>query len=240
MPETTPLAFLASLVAARSEEELLESLRKLGRSLGFDQVLFGIEIRLPAMGKIQHIASGYPEPYQRLYQDRAFIGRDPAVAHCLTSDRPLIWTEQIYGPASYDVMEESRAYGLGHGLSVPVHDADSSVSMLSLGRDRPFDSQAERDRVLDDARVLAHCIHAAGRQLIVPGLLAQRRPPLSPREKECFQLVAQGKSNWDMGRILGISEAAAAFHVKNLLKKLHVSSRTQAVALGMALGMLTW
>jgi DNA-binding CsgD family transcriptional regulator len=110
--------------------------------------------------------------------------------------------------------------------------------MLSLARDRPFASETEKSYVLAAGNVLAHCLHVASENIILPEVLAQRRPHLSPREKQCFQLVALGKSNWDIGQLLNISEETAAFHVKNVLKKLQVSTRMQAVAIGVALGMI--
>jgi DNA-binding CsgD family transcriptional regulator len=213
-------------------------MREVARDIGYDQVLFGIELRLPTMQPVQHITSGYPDDYQLLYQERAFLGRDPTVAHCLTSTEPLVWREQMYDPSSYEILEESHKFGLGHGLSVPVHESGRIVSMLSLARDRPFDSASEKAYVLAAGNVLAHCLHVASENIILPEVLAQRRPHLSPREKQCFQLVALGKSNWDIGQLLNISEETAAFHVKNVLKKLQVSTRMQAVAIGVALGMI--
>ena len=236
--ESHLLAFMSSVVSVRDESELITTMKNAGRAMGYDQVLFGIQLDLPGVGALQHVVSGYPPAYQLLYQQRAFIARDPTVTHCQTSTEPLVWTEAIYNAESYELMEEARGHGLGHGISVPLHEGGQVVSMLSLGREKPFESAVERAEVLAAANVLAHCVHAVSSRLIVPDLLVSRRPHLSPREKQCFQLVAAGKSNWDIGCILGVSESAAAFHVKNVLKKMRVSSRMQAVAIGMALGML--
>lgn len=126
-----------------------------------------------------------------------------------------------------------------HGISIPVDGHGVMASMLRLSRDRPFALDAEREKVVAAGRVLAHCLHVASGRVILPGILASRRPSLSPREEQCFQLVAHGKSNWDIGQLLNISEETAAFHVKNVLKKFNVSTRMQAVAIGVALGMIT-
>ena len=53
---------------------------------------------------------------------------------------------------------------------------------------------------------------------------------LSPREYECLEWAAQGKSAWEIGRILGISRHTAAFHLENAKAKLGVRSICQAVA----------
>jgi DNA-binding CsgD family transcriptional regulator len=233
------LGLIASFTSATTEAELLQRMRAFARSIGYDQALFGLQVHMPGMAPLQHITSGYPDAYQQLYLERGFVERDPTVAHCQGNTTPLEWSEQIYDAHSYEIMEESRKYGLGWGFSLSVHESDQSASMLSLARDRPVASEAERRLVLAASSVMAHCLHVAAKNIILPGVLAGRRPRLSPREAQCLQLVAIGKSNWDIGQLLNISEAAAAFHVKNLLKKFKVSTRVQAVAMGVALRMIT-
>lgn len=61
---------------------------------------------------------------------------------------------------------------------------------------------------------------------------------LAPRETECLRWVAQGKTNWEMARILVVSEHAIAYHLRNVMNKLQVSSRHQAVKLALSLGLL--
>jgi NarL family two-component system response regulator LiaR len=52
--------------------------------------------------------------------------------------------------------------------------------------------------------------------------------PLTEREVEVLQLVARGRSNQEIAGDLVISEATARTHVSNILRKLHLASRTQA------------
>ncbi|MEJ2734765.1 MAG: response regulator transcription factor [Anaerolineae bacterium] len=52
--------------------------------------------------------------------------------------------------------------------------------------------------------------------------------PLTPREVEVLQLVAQGRSNQEIADQLVISETTVRTHVSNILSKLHLASRTQA------------
>jgi hypothetical protein len=82
------LALISSVTAATTKEELLARMRSVARAIGYDYVLHGIEMRLPAMEPLQDINSGYPMQYSLLYQERAFVGRDPTVAHCQTHRSP--------------------------------------------------------------------------------------------------------------------------------------------------------
>lgn len=54
-------------------------------------------------------------------------------------------------------------------------------------------------------------------------------PHLSERETDVLKLLATGKSNREIGSALGIAEGTIKFHVNNILHKLNVSDRTQAV-----------
>lgn len=53
-------------------------------------------------------------------------------------------------------------------------------------------------------------------------------PVLSTREQEVLTLLADGLSNADIGRRLGIGESTVKTHVSNVLAKLGVTDRTQA------------
>ena len=62
--------------------------------------------------------------------------------------------------------------------------------------------------------------------------------PLTPRELQVLQLLAQGLPNKGIARALGISENTAKFHVASLSTKLGAASRTEAVALGARRGLI--
>jgi len=56
---------------------------------------------------------------------------------------------------------------------------------------------------------------------------------LTEREREVLQLMVQGKNNTDIAEDLVVSRSTVKFHVSNILSKLHVASRTEAVALAL-------
>jgi LuxR family maltose regulon positive regulatory protein len=53
---------------------------------------------------------------------------------------------------------------------------------------------------------------------------------LTPRESEVLRLLAEGCSNREIAERLVLSEGTIKYHVHNLLEKLQVESRTQAIA----------
>jgi DNA-binding NarL/FixJ family response regulator len=60
---------------------------------------------------------------------------------------------------------------------------------------------------------------------------------LSPRETELLRLIAEGSANKEIARRLTISERTARTHVSNILRKLGLTSRTQAALLAVREGL---
>jgi NarL family two-component system response regulator LiaR len=66
------------------------------------------------------------------------------------------------------------------------------------------------------------------RELSEPSKQQSGRDPLTEREIEVLQLVAQGHNNREISELLSISEATVRTHVSRILTKLNLCSRTQA------------
>jgi DNA-binding NarL/FixJ family response regulator len=62
---------------------------------------------------------------------------------------------------------------------------------------------------------------------------------LTPREQEVLQLVAQGATNPEVAAKLHLSRHTVNFHVKNILHKLHLKNRAQAVAYAVRTGLVS-
>jgi len=62
--------------------------------------------------------------------------------------------------------------------------------------------------------------------------------PLTPRELEILEQVARGKSNPEIAEILVVSLGTVKRHVENIIAKLEISDRTQAVVRALELGLI--
>lgn len=73
----------------------------------------------------------------------------------------------------------------------------------------------------------------------VPGESSKLAPvALTPREIEVLRLLADGASNKVIAHKLGISDHTVKFHVTSILTRLNAGTRTEAVALGMRMGLV--
>ncbi len=74
--------------------------------------------------------------------------------------------------------------------------------------------------------------------MLVGRVKAPATPSLSAREKEVLALVAQGKSNPAIAKLLFVGEATVKTHLLHVFEKLDVNDRTRAVTKAMELGIL--
>jgi DNA-binding NarL/FixJ family response regulator len=85
-------------------------------------------------------------------------------------------------------------------------------------------------------------VHAGKRR--IPAALAQKLAehmadePISPRELEVLSLMAAGKRNKEIAGELSIAEDTVKMHVRNILSKLQVNDRTEAVTIALRRGII--
>ncbi len=63
-------------------------------------------------------------------------------------------------------------------------------------------------------------------------------PNLTPRELESLRWTMEGKTAWELGNILGISERTAVLHINNATHKLDCINKHQAVLKALRLGII--
>ena len=132
--------------------------------------------------------------------------------------------------------------------SVLILTGDPSVSTLSdvarsgavghLTKDRPFEQVVEGVR----AAALGEILFAPSElQRLLLERESRPRPlePLTARELEVLQLLAEGASTTQASDQLGISSATFRAHVQAILRKLGAHSRLEAVAEAARLGVIT-
>ncbi len=108
-----------------------------------------------------------------------------------------------------------------------------------------------QDGDLEAARPVAEQVRDAAGALGAPRLLVEldalvgrpaaptaRAEALTPRELQILGLVAEGRSNGEIGKQLFIATKTVSVHVSNMLAKLDAASRTEAVAVARRRGML--
>lgn len=129
-------------------------------------------------------------------------------------------------------------------LMLSMHDQPGYVRRaIELGASGYLLKSAGRDEILT-------AITAASEgETYVQGLLMQplladvtgslrQTGRLSPREQQVLQLIAGGSKNKQIARELGLSEATVKTYIRGVFERLDVSSRAEAVAVGLRVGII--
>jgi DNA-binding CsgD family transcriptional regulator len=149
-----------------------------------------------------------------------------------TAEDELIagWRETVSGfEAMGHVFEGARSQAR---LAAVLRAAgDTAAAQPLVEEARATARRLKAEPLLSELRTLG----GAGQRRTSP---AAARIALTPREREILALVAEGRSNGEIGQQLFISAKTVSVHVSNILSKLGASGRTEAAALARRQGLL--
>lgn len=133
-----------------------------------------------------------------------------------------------------------RTTGLDTVTAHGVTDDEQDISSYFAFGNTQHDLH-ERDAVL--VRILTPHLHAAATALLQRAAgrcspARDRNAPLSVREREVLAWVQAGKTNYEIGLILGISEFTVKNHMKRICSKLDAGNRAHAIAKAVHAGFL--
>jgi two-component system nitrate/nitrite response regulator NarL len=120
-------------------------------------------------------------------------------------------------------------------------DEEPAADALAAGARGLLFRDVEAGRLAAAVRALASGLLVFDDALLPPLPRAAPQPqpePLTPRELEVLQLIAQGLSNRRIAERLGISEHTAKFHVNAIVGKLGAHTRTDAAIRAARLGLV--
>lgn len=190
-------------------------------------------LALPRVGDGKpRLISTYPAEWTSHYLRSHYQRIDPIIVEALRTPEPFRWgldqASRPYSREQQQLLDEASQFGIRFGFTVPIHDGHSPVAALTFASNQK--SVAFENHVKSQARVLqliAMYFHAHTRRKLgsEPGL---RGISLSPRELECLEWAAQGKTAWEIGCILGISRNTAASYLNGAKEKLGVRTLVQA------------
>ncbi|WP_426443165.1 LuxR family transcriptional regulator [Bradyrhizobium genosp. P] len=228
-------------------DQLLESTDVDDLKLGMAETAAALDLccfaylALPSRpGAQPFLISTYPASWTSHYVQQQYHRFDPVIIQSLRRDKPFEWGlglgPEAHSEPSRKLFEEAARFGIRCGFTVPIHDSGRAIAAVTFAaneRGQSFGRSVRRHaRMLPFMATLFHA-HAQRKLRArdqIDGV------SLSRREIECLDWAAQGKSCWEIGRIMGISHYTVAFHLQNAKAKLGVRSTIQAVARFVAAG----
>lgn len=209
---------------------------RLCERFGFDFFHYGAQLPTSMMRPEFIFISGFPNEWWQRYNEQGYMQVDPIVAHTLSHVTPLVWDgdRKVDAPGVPEIhrfVSEARDFGIKTGVTFPVHGVNGEIALLSLIANADRVKTDERlKRAMPVANLVTSYVHEAVRRVSAEGILPLQRVELTPRERECLMWTAEGKTTWEISKILGISERTVTFHLQNVTEKLNASNRSHAVA----------
>lgn len=230
----------ASVLGARNRDEFRDEVVRFTQSLGF-RTVSAITIIEHGAGQSDFITvDNTPDGFNDAYSDPALQRLDPVMQHCKRHSLPIIWDQGTYvSSGTPDIWEQQASFGYRTGIAMALHMPEGRHFLLGVDRDSPLPGDAaELQRLVADLQLFAVHAQDAALRILVPQPLQPERPALTPRELECLRWTMEGKTAWEVGAILGISERTAVLHVNNAMHKLGAVNKHQAVLKALRLGLI--
>lgn len=223
-------AFEAHSRTAATLEQLSAMLDAAIRQFGFRWFALLHNVDLMRRSKNALMLTTYPARWiEEIIETRLYMD-DPVHAACARSVSGLTWDRIgdyiLLTARQISILERGRAHGLSAGYSMPIRMADEPDAMFTVAR------QSDQTLTSEDmltARLIGTTAFERARGLLETDALANVPVPLSPRQIDCIALVAQGKSDWEIAQILGLSRDTVHEYVEAARRRYGVRRRTQLV-----------
>jgi len=245
-------------------ERFIEESRRASTPRALDNLLASISLEMgfphyamvhhvdltPMNPSLSHMSDGtlvaltnYPEAWVEHYVSNRFHEDDPVVLASHRTNVGFKWDETPnlipITQRHRDIREAGLKAGVDEGYTIPANvpgEANGSCSFaLRPGQAMPEERLAMSQLVGAFAFQAARGMVLNARERRAP----EPKGPLSQRQLECVVLVARGKSDWEIGRILGISEDTVKFHLKQAREHYDVPRRVQVVMRAIYEGQIT-
>ena len=234
---------VATLREAAGLSDLELAMADLTERIGFDQFALGHHVDLLSPpGDAVRLTNYHPDWIEQSLVKGYFV-IDPVHAVSARLVAPFLWTEldrhMPIGDHHRQILDRAKRYGLRAGITIPVHMPGEYQGTCSFAA-KDFDRLHPYAFPIAQA-IATHCFEAARR------IIRRERdgepiamPQVSPRTREAMILVGQGKTDGEIGAVLGISKTTAHGHVENARLRYGNAQRSLMVLRAVFEGIITY
>ena len=210
--------------------------------LGFELASAALAVDRPGLPASVFMIGNTPQAFYESSRSADEARRDPVLKRLRTATVPFIYDQALYvSDGAGDLWEEQAAFGYRTGISMALHLPDGIHFLLGADRASPLPRSLDRvTRMMADLQLLAVYAQETAVRLLLPEVPspATDTPYLTPREREVLGWTKEGKSAWAVGQILSMSEHTVNYHLRNVMRKLDVSSKHMAILRALAMGLI--
>jgi len=220
-------AFVRDVSSVTSQAELAQLLHDICREMGFDYFALTHHVDISRTPKPAIRLHNYPLQWAEYFDEEKLGPSDPVHRASHLTSVGFAWSRlpaMIHlTPRDRMILEAAGSNGIGDGFTVPAHVPGESNGSCSFATSP---GKALIEEQLPAAQLAGAFAFEAARRLwrVRDGLpLAMQ---LTDRQRDCVVWAARGKSDWEIGRILGISHETVIQHLKQARGRYGVTKRT--------------
>ncbi len=234
-------AVLLELRAARREGDLHHILITYAKACGFGWYQLAPGPHNPMLDPTSLLDFGNFDPaWRRQYATEPSCRSDPARNQAIQRAGSVQWQRAFAcarSPDQRDFVQASRAQGFRDGITTPVHGPQGCVAIMMFAAPRLLKLDPDDEEALSH---IAMAFYQRVRRLTAAALFQPAEPAhLTSREIECLHWVLEGKTNWEIGVLTGVTARTVQFHLGNASRKLGVVNRVQAAVRALLRGDLS-
>lgn len=236
----TQIDLLLGLLECDTADAWSKALFSLAQRHGFEQTVYGIVPNKQTPLEQAFLRSNYSSQWRSKYDSEKLHYIDPTVSHCLDSTVPLIWEPQTFkAPEQKQLYEEACGYGIRSGITYPIHGANGEFGVISFVSDAPAGKKFQRElgRFMPDLALFRDYVFESSLKFAKP--MQETPVHLTRRELEGLKWAMEGKTAWEISKIMCCSEATVNFHMCNVRRKFKVTTRQQAVVKAIRHGLIS-
>lgn len=224
---------VANVSAAQDIDALKQALQDGVRLLGFANFNLGLNKRRPIEFMEEPTLTTWPDSNLEAYLNGNWGEQDPLQRWVIERRTPFLWTtDGLRGTGHHVYAEYLEGFDVYGGATVPLPHSSGRVEAMTL---LPTSAAVLTPDALHACHVLAHIARARA-ALLRENIACSDQSlegfrSLSTHQREILQWVARGKTNREIAIILGSTRRTIDYHLQEILRKLGVTSRTQAVAI---------
>ncbi|MGL4325070.1 MAG: helix-turn-helix transcriptional regulator [Beijerinckiaceae bacterium] len=169
--------------------------------------------------------------WRERYIERGYLLKDHIIERLEWDRRSFTWSESEQTCQDHSKIDlvgnEAASFGLNDGFVVPITLPDRSAAAVAVafGRENADLSLSEKSSL----EFMAN--YAIGNLLKRHTSIIQDRGVLTPRENECLLWAAEGKTDWEIANILGVSTPTVIKHLLSARDKIGAVNRTHMISL---------
>jgi DNA-binding CsgD family transcriptional regulator len=225
----------STCAAKASADDFLATIRQMGFAAGACGAWTGIGRNR----KTRFFFVDWPQDWIEFYETNQFVEHDLLPIEARRRVSPFWYSDIIsrfkLTKKQKQLYDGGMAYGWKDVFAVPIHGPGSMQGLVTMATRESLALSATDSAVLE---MMARVVWESCRTSEGFGMFDPDRAQLSPREIECLQWAAAGKSDADIAVLIGIKPATAHFHIEQAKKRLGVKTRIQAVAVGLLHGVV--